>query len=250
MCGVFGYVSSNGEAPDLGRLMEIAAVTERRGPHAFGFAWIDRAGRLKSFKKTGRITQHLGVLSMARDAVMFIGHCRYATQGDPANNLNNHPHPADGGWIVHNGVVGHYEQLVERYGLATVTDCDSEVLALLIEGSEGRLVQRCAGAVRVVRPGGPVVLLGLWPRPRRMIAARNGNPLSLGIAREGRYLASLPHGLPGRPVSLGDGDLIEFTHRKGTCHATLHEGIADGPAGDALDAFGEEGAACGGGLFG
>ena len=82
-----------------------------RGPHAFGFAWLDWEGRLRMFKQTGKITSNLGLLRMMKNARIIVGHCRYATHGAPENNLNNHPHPADGGWIVHNGVVSNHEEL-------------------------------------------------------------------------------------------------------------------------------------------
>ena len=79
--------------PDLKLLRRLATVTEQRGPHAFGFAWVDGRGRLRSYRQTGRITDHLGLLAAARDARLLIGHTRWATQGDPADNLNNHPTP-------------------------------------------------------------------------------------------------------------------------------------------------------------
>src|SRR5947208_1937574 len=83
MCGVFGFMSREGGRVNLQALARVAEVTQRRGPHAFGFAWIDRRGRLKCYKQTGRITDHLGLLAMAADARMLIGHCRWATQGNP-----------------------------------------------------------------------------------------------------------------------------------------------------------------------
>src|SRR6185369_7923430 len=117
---------------------------------AFGFAWIDSQGRLKSFRQTGRISESLGLLAMARDARMLIGHCRFATQGLPANAINNHPHPVDGGWLVHNGTIQGYDDLVERHDLYPVSRCDSEVLGLLIERSKGTLIERCRIAVQEV----------------------------------------------------------------------------------------------------
>src|SRR5262249_33593856 len=153
------------------------------------------------YKQTGRVSDHLGLLGMAADARMLVGHCRFATQGSPDDNINNHPHPADGGWIVHNGQVHNYRELVGRLGLHPVSDCDSEVLGLLIEGGTGNVLDRCRSAVGAVSPEDdpgtlfgydqPLVLLGLWPRPDRLVAVRRGNPLHDALTAQGYYLGSL-----------------------------------------------------------
>jgi glucosamine 6-phosphate synthetase-like amidotransferase/phosphosugar isomerase protein len=154
---------------------------------------------------------------MAHDARFLIGHCRFATQGSPDNNLNNHPHPADGGWIVHNGVIGEYRDLVRRHELSPVTGCDSELLGLLIEQRSGTLRARCAESARLVGAG-PLVLLGLWSRPGRLVAVRSGNPLHLGEVGDGAgasfYLGSLPDGLPGKVAAVEDRSVLEFTTRE------------------------------------
>jgi glucosamine 6-phosphate synthetase-like amidotransferase/phosphosugar isomerase protein len=239
MCGVFGFVSEDGGRDgrvNLEVLRRIALVTERRGPHAFGFAWIDRRGRLKMYKQRGRIGQHLNLLSMAADARMLIGHCRFATQGSPDDNINNHPHPADGGWIVHNGQLPDYEGLVGEHDLYPVSACDSEVLGLLIEEGKGNVLERCRTAVRVASPEPepepepdslfsgpqPLVLLGLWPRPDRLVAIRRGNPLHLGrVSAEGCYLASLADGLPGQVHLIQDGTACLFTRSREVHHAEV-----------------------------
>jgi glucosamine--fructose-6-phosphate aminotransferase (isomerizing) len=228
MCGVFGFVSLDGEGPNIKRLKMIARVTMRRGPHAFGFAWVDGKGRLRMFKKTGRIVDHLALLAMAHDARFLIGHCRYATHGSPENNLNNHPHPADGGWIVHNGVVRNYESILADRDMAPVTDCDSEVLGLLIEQETGTFRNRCAAAAQLA--DGPLALMGLWSRPGRLVAIRSGNPLSIGIANGGTraYLASLPDDLPGKVLSVKDKSGVEFT-KKGMFQFEL---ASDGSTGE------------------
>jgi glucosamine--fructose-6-phosphate aminotransferase (isomerizing) len=210
MCGCFGFVAKKGREASMPMLRKIARVTERRGRHAFGFSWIDRNGRLRMFKQSGKISDSLGLLSIARDARMLIGHCRYATQGDPANNLNNHPHPVDGGWFVHNGMLPDYQDLIRRQDLYPNTDCDSEVLGLLMEDADGSLADRMREAINATRYS-PLVMLGLWGRPRRLLAARRGNPLSIGEHETGHYFASLPDGLPGDVEEVEDGTVLEFT---------------------------------------
>jgi glucosamine 6-phosphate synthetase-like amidotransferase/phosphosugar isomerase protein len=210
MCGCFGFVSFDGRGPSLKHLEAIARVTMSCGKHAFGFAWLDGAGRLRMFKQTGKIVDHLGLLAMAKDARMLIGHCRFATHGDPGNNLHNHPHSADGGWIVHNGVIRDYDEIVDAQDLHPVTSCDSEVLGLLIEQGQGTLRERCVEAVQYAS-GSPLVMLGLWSRPGRMVALRSSNPLALGVCEGRVYLGSLPEGLPGKVLEVPDGGGADFT---------------------------------------
>jgi len=209
MCGVFGFVAASGCGVDLAAVKRIAKATESRGRHAFGFAWVDSAGRLKAYKQRGRISDSLGLLAMARDARILIGHCRYTTQGTERDNINNHPHPADGGWIVHNGMIGGYAGIVQKRRLHPVSGCDSELLGLLIERSRGTLLERCAAAADACA-GGSLVMLGVWPRPGRLIAVRAGNPLQSAEAEEGAYFASLADGLPGSPAAVPDGVAMQW----------------------------------------
>lgn len=208
MCGVFGFVGTT--RPNLARLRDIAINTMTRGDHAFGFAWIDGRGRLKMYKQHGRIADHLDTLELVADARMIIGHCRWATHGKPANNINNHPHPSDGGWIVHNGMIPGHARIGARNGFFPVSECDTEVLAQLVEDGEGTLSERCRNAVEEVS-GTPLVMMGLWARPGRLVIARAGNPLSMGTCVKGnRYFASYAEELPGRVEEVTNGSLIEF----------------------------------------
>jgi glucosamine 6-phosphate synthetase-like amidotransferase/phosphosugar isomerase protein len=197
---------------DLGRLRTIATETMRRGPDAFGFAWIDGAGRLKMFKQAGRLVDCLGLLAMARDARMLIGHCRFATQGRPAENLNNHPHPADGGWLIHNGIIPDYRGAIRDFRLHPVSDCDSELLGMILERRPGTFLERSIAATSLA-DGSPLVTCGLWSRPNRLILVRRGNPLQMGKAPEGTYFASLKAGVPD-PSPLPDDSALEFCGRK------------------------------------
>lgn len=218
MCGVFAWVSKDKKPVDIARLKAIATETMQRGPHAFGFAWIDSLGRLKCYKQTGRITDHLGLLNLAHDAQFLIGHCRFATHGDPGDRINNHPHPCDGGWLVHNGVIHNYQNLVWHHDLSPVSECDSEVLGLLTEKAKGNLIDRCVYAVGQTSPG-PLVMLGLWSRPGRLVAIRRGNPLHIGFVSDGAYLASLSEELPGRVQQVKDNKALEFGDAKEVAYA-------------------------------
>ena len=204
MCGIYGFVGVGGEKLDLHRLKKIAVDTQRRGPHAFGFAWIDNEGRLKHFKQTGRISDHLSLLAMAKDARILIGHCRYATHGSPENNLNNHPFACDGGFLVHNGVVSDHNRIAETHDLWLNTDCDSEVLARLIETFKGSVLGRCEQTVNATDDS-PLVMLVLWPRPGRVAIVRRGNPLWRSFTRDGAmYFSSCFSELPGKPRMMQD----------------------------------------------
>lgn len=208
MCGLFGFISKT-RRPDLGRLRAIALETQQRGAHAFGLAWIDRDGRLHAFKRPGPISVYLHELDRCRDARVLVGHCRYATHGHPAINANNHPHRVGRGWLVHNGVVRNHRQIAERYGLVTTTDCDSEVLGLLMAKVPGALTRRAA--ITVDAAEGPLAVMGLWAKPARLLIVRRGNPLWVGPVRSAAYFGSLPGELPGLPEPIPEGVAIVQT---------------------------------------
>jgi len=209
MCGIFGFVAKDNGPLNLGVLERVARVTQSRGPHSWGLAWVDLQDRMRMYKQTGKISDALGLLAMARDAKMLIGHCRYATHGAPENNLNNHPHPSDGGWIVHNGVIGHYRHLIDQHNLHPVTECDSEVVGLLIENLRGSRLERCVQAVSLARGRSPFAFMGLWA-DRLIVARANGQPLHCGETKRGFYFASLAKGLPGEVAAFCDNEIYEY----------------------------------------
>ena len=214
MCGIFGYITRSGQGPDIDRLRRIALVTQTRGDHAFGLAWIDRRGRMQTFKATGPAKAHLDELESCRDAVALIGHCRFATHGSPRDNRNNHPHVAGTGVIVHNGVLGNYAQLARAHRLRMRTQCDSEVIGLLIPRGGGSIAQRAAWTANQIF--GDLAIMGLWRNPTRLLLARRGKPLCFGLVREGMYLASLGEGLPGEVKAVADYTASVLIHEDGS----------------------------------
>ena len=213
MCGIFGFITNDGSGPDIDRLRRIALVTQTRGNHAFGLAWLDDGGRIQTFKAPGPARMHLDELERCRDAVALIGHCRLATHGTWQDNRNNHPHVAGKGVFVHNGVIFNHALLAHKHRLRTQTQCDTEVLGLLMANRVGgSIAQRAAWAAS--QAFGDLAFLGLWRNPTRLLVARRGKPLSFGQARDGGlYLASLPESLPGDVKTFVDHVVTVLLHK-------------------------------------
>lgn len=241
MCGIFGFVTRDENPIDLEILGRIATETEKRGGHAWGLAWIDRAGRLHSYKRPGKISEQLEDLIMVKDARVVVGHCRYATHGDPKNNLNNHPFPCDGGWLVHNGVIRGHRKINLENDLWPTTDCDSETLALLIERLDGTLAERCLAAADLV-DSAPLAAVGIW-KPGKLVVVKRGNPLSAGVHKSGIYFGSLREGLPGKVFNVAEGVAV-FTPQSADAEwPTLipHADPVDAPCGKRRAATNEYG---------
>ena len=209
MCGLFGFITRDGSGPNLARLRRIAVETQQRGRHAFGLAWLDSAGEIKVFKRPGAASEQLEDLERCRNARIVIGHCRYATHGDPQDNRNNHPHPAGNGFIAHNGVIRNFKQLIANQKLTPRTECDSEILGLLIAKNAGSLVARASRAVEMA--DGPLAMLGLWRGPNRLVIIRRGNPLHFGMTGDGFYFGSLSGELPGNVFRATDENISVLT---------------------------------------
>ena len=211
MCGLFGFVAKREDSKlNLKILGRIAVNTQKRGRHAWGMAWVNRAGEVKSFKQTGPIGDALGMLTLAEDATMLIGHCRYATHGDPADNRNNHPHAMADGFVVHNGVIRHYQRLLLEFGLQPRTECDSEVLPLLIDKLRGRsMFDRACKAACLAKGDSPFAMMALTSEAL-FVARANYQPLHVGETGQGIYLASLPDALPGDPTELPANQMIHY----------------------------------------
>jgi glutamine---fructose-6-phosphate transaminase (isomerizing) len=201
MCGIVGYVGQQEAVPIL---LDGLQKLEYRGYDSAGLAVISR-GHLVLRRCQGKL-KHLVEL-VARSPLkseVGLGHTRWATHGRPSEE-NAHPHTNTAGTlaVVHNGIIENDRALhleLEKAGYKFASDTDSEVFAHLID-KYYRPGTPLETAVRraVARVKGTFALGVVSQRePRKLVAARRGSPLIVGLGQKEFFLASdvpalLPH---------------------------------------------------------
>jgi glutamine---fructose-6-phosphate transaminase (isomerizing) len=189
MCGIVGAVARDNVVPIL---IEGVRRLEYRGYDSTGLAVIN--GGLHRLVSTARVADlALQAKTTNISGLTGISHTRWATHGAPTP-ANAHPHTSSGEIaVVHNGIIENFESLRERLqqqGYRFVTQTDSEVIAHLIHAHyKGDLLQ----AVRdtVVEFRGAYAIAAISTRePGRIVGARAGSPLLVGIGEHDHFLAS------------------------------------------------------------
>ena len=189
MCGIVAHIGSRDCVPVL---LEGLAQLEYRGYDSAGIAVIGRAGDLRVRKAKGRVSDLAAGLPARFKGGPGIGHTRWATHGEPSD-VNAHPHASGTVAIVHNGIIENADDLRAKLiagGAQFASQTDSEVLAHLIAAVDA---SDLAEAVRqaltsVVGTYGIAVLD--TRQPDRIIAARNGSPVVLGLGDKEMFVAS------------------------------------------------------------
>jgi glutamine---fructose-6-phosphate transaminase (isomerizing) len=200
VCGIVAYIGSRDSVPIL---LEGLARLEYRGYDSAGIAVVGRGGDLRVRKAKGRVSELAADVPARLKGSPGIGHTRWATHGEPSDD-NAHPHVCGPIAIVHNGIIENAEEL--RAGLITagaafVSQTDSEIFAHLIAREAGAGAQPgdrsqstdLEDAVRralksVVGTYGLAVLDAR--SPDRVVVARNGSPVLLGIGDKEMFAAS------------------------------------------------------------
>ena len=214
MCGIVGAIAQRDAVP---MLLEGLRRLEYRGYDSAGIAVVnDGLHRLRS---VGRVS---GLTNMAERAkvsgLLGIAHTRWATHGVP-NERNAHPHIShDGLAIVHNGIIENHEAIRARLteaGYVFVSDTDTEVVAHLVHSHlkpAGDLFEAVRCTVTELEGAYAIAVLA-EKMPDRLVVARQGAPLLLGLGDGENFCASDASALlqvTKRMVYLEEGDVVEL----------------------------------------
>ncbi|SDC39737.1 glutamine--fructose-6-phosphate transaminase (isomerizing) [Nocardioides lianchengensis] len=192
MCGIVGYIGTQQAAP---LLLEGLTRLEHRGYDSAGVAVLGASGSaLKVAKKAGRVRDLAEDLPKRFAGKVGIGHTRWATHG-PATDANAHPHTDTKGdvAVVHNGIIDNasaLRKLLADDGVDLVSDTDTEVLAHLVARSDADTLEgRVADALAVIEGTYGVAVVHA-DFPDRIVVARNGSPLIIGVGDKEMHVAS------------------------------------------------------------
>src|SRR5207245_6959857 len=232
MCGIVGYI---GNREVSGVLVDGLKRLEYRGYDSCGVAIIDE-GQSKVIRSVGRIgtlEEKIKETNPTNGSVKCgIGHTRWATHGRPSEG-NSHPHRDCTGrfFVAHNGIIENYLQLKRRLiadGHKFASATDTEVLPHLIENYyDGDLQAAVRQALPDVEGVYGIVVGSSEDGGRKIVAARNGPPLVVGIGSGENFIASdVPALLPytREMVFLNDGEIavigrdgVQIKNSSGEC---------------------------------
>ena len=214
MCGIVGYI---GERQAAGILIEGLKRLEYRGYDSAGIAVATDKG-LEVIKKKGKIKNLRSIVPPDLPGKCGIGHTRWATHGE-VNDINAHPH-TDGAnkiAIVHNGIIENYTTLKEKLkteGYTFETETDSEVIASLISSNyQGCLEKAVRESVALLKGTYGIACIHT-DNPCKIVGARNGSPLVLGIGHDEMFLASDVTAMLAytkQAIYLEDGEIVSIT---------------------------------------
>ncbi len=219
MCGIIGYIGDkNASEVIINGLKRL----EYRGYDSAGIALVD--GGLFVGKKKGKISDLESILDYEKikGFKTGIGHTRWATHGEPTDR-NAHPHTCCNGRIsiVHNGIIENYavirKMLIEK-GHTLKSDTDTEVIVHLIEYfyQKSSLLDAVLAALKQLE-GTYGLLVVSKDEPGRIIAARNGSPLILGVGNDEMIVASDASAVveyTREVIYLEDDEIVEITQNQ------------------------------------
>ena len=194
MCGIVGYL---GKKPSYQILINGLKRLEYRGYDSAGIALLEN-GDISVFKKKGKVSDLEQIINTESfTSNIGIGHTRWATHGEP-NDENAHPHVSNSGELVmiHNGIIENYgaikEDLIKK-GYTFQSQTDTEVFINFIEDIKKNENIPLEDALRIALSnviGAYAIAIISRENPNKLVAARKGSPLVLGLGKHEFFLAS------------------------------------------------------------
>ncbi len=232
MCGIVGYIGNRSCVPVV---VEGLKRLEYRGYDSAGIGVI-RNGKIEVTKIKGKVAQLQEAIERSGiDSTIGIGHTRWATHGEP-NELNAHPHSNGDGTLIliHNGIIENYSTLktgLKQHGYNFKSATDTEVLAHLFDTylKEGyTLFEAVRRGLNEVEGTYGIAVISTQ-EPDRIVAAKKGSPLLLGVGDGENFVASdvsaiLQH--TKQVVYLEDGEIAEV-FRDHYLTKTIHDEEVD-----------------------
>jgi glucosamine--fructose-6-phosphate aminotransferase (isomerizing) len=191
MCGIFAYTGKESCAPIL---LDGLKTLEYRGYDSAGI-FTENLGVIKSVGEVKNLREKIGE-KMSSGGNFGIAHTRWATHGEPTE-VNAHPHSdcTKNIWLVHNGIIENYKELKEelqKSGHTFSSETDSEVLAHLIEENlktEENFEKAVVTSLKKVRGTYGLAIINKR-EPGKIISARKGSPIAVGIGDHENFIAS------------------------------------------------------------
>jgi len=216
MCGIVGYIGTQKAAPIL---VDGLKSLEYRGYDSAGIALAPGNGEFRVTRASGKLVNLEGRMDLKDAATIGIGHTRWATHGRPTEG-NAHPHrSADGSVVaVHNGIFENFLELraeLKAEGNTFISDTDTECFPVMVSQ-----ILRSVPDFREAFRQAVGKMRGIWAiaclrasDPGRILVARSGPPLVIGLGEGENFIASdviplIRH--TRRVIYLEDGDLAEI----------------------------------------
>jgi glucosamine--fructose-6-phosphate aminotransferase (isomerizing) len=234
-CGIVAYLGKR-QAVDV--LIKGLKRLEYRGYDSAGVGVLGPGNKLQVCKKIGKV-KNLAAAAKSAEAQLTstigIAHTRWATHGEPSDR-NSHPHTNASGTLscVHNGIIENYETIKKRLqqkGYTFVSDTDTEVLVHLVEdvrksAHSSLTLEEAIGLALCQVTGTFGVVFIDSENPDKLIGARHGSPMILGVGKENDewFLSSDAAAIieyTNTVVYLEEGDICTLT-RDGYTIGSLH----------------------------
>ncbi len=216
MCGIVGAIAQR-DVVDI--LLEGLRRLEYRGYDSAGLAVSAEPGQLTCLRRVGKVQALADAIHVPLAGGTGIAHTRWATHGEPSER-NAHPHISrESIAVVHNGIIENHHELrvrLEASGYRFDSDTDTEVITHLVHENlqhTGDLLRAVQTSLTQLRGAYGTVVMDA-ANPHRLIAARSGSPLVIGLGIGENFIASdslalLP--VTRRFIYLEEGDVADIT---------------------------------------